>query len=447
MTYAPSVSKPALHLNDRYLLLLSGVLMGYAFVGKGFAYIGFPPLFIGEIVLLTGAVVLLRTGCLIAALTTLPSLLLAAIMIWVMLRTLPFVDAYGFDALRDSAVIMYGGFAFIVAALLLEDSRRVNTILRYYEMFLSIFIPVIPFVYVLSRYLPDHVPHLPGTNIPLVLVKSGEVAVHLVGASVFVLAGFCKLGPLRIILVLATVTSVISTGRGAMLAFVVPIVFAMLLLGKAHQLVVALVAALVIFSSAYAIETALVDNREAKSSDDRSLSVHQIVENASSIFGQSGEQTEGTKKWRLEWWDIIIKDTALGPHFWTGRGFGLNLGDADGFRDGDHPDLPPLRSPHNVQMTMLARAGIPGITLWAAFLASWFGTMMHTMWTARRRGQKEWANLFVFVGCYALSCIINATFDVALEGPVQGIWFWCLIGFGIGAVMVYRFQPSDVSEQ
>jgi hypothetical protein len=34
--------------------------------------------------------------------------------------------------------------------------------------------------------------------------------------------------------------------------------------------------------------------------------------------------------------------------------------------------------------------------------------------------------------------MINATFDVALEGPMQGIWFWCLIGFGIGSVMIYR---------
>ena len=59
---------------------------------------------------------------------------------------------------------------------------------------------------------------------------------------------------------------------------------------------------------------------------------------------------------------------------------------------------------------------------------------------ARRRNRKTWAGLFLFVGCYALASIINATFDVALEGPMQGIWFWCLIGVGIGAVMIFRFQ-------
>jgi hypothetical protein len=24
---------------------------------------------------------------------------------------------------------------------------------------------------------------------------------------------------------------------------------------------------------------------------------------------------------------------------------------------------------------------------------------------------------------------------------VQGIWYWCLFGFGVGSVMIYRAQP------
>jgi len=42
---------------------------------------------------------------------------------------------------------------------------------------------------------------------------------------------------------------------------------------------------------------------------------------------------------------------------------------------------------------------------------------------ARRCGQAEWAGLLLFVACYATSGVINATFDVALEAPMQGIWF------------------------
>jgi O-antigen ligase len=126
-----------------------------------------------------------------------------------------------------------------------------------------------------------------------------------------------------------------------------------------------------------------------------------------------------------------------GPDFWTGRGFGLHLAEEDGFI-GSHSDGPPLRSPHNVYMTVLARAGVPGAVLWALFLALWFGMVMHAMLTARHRGQTEWAGLFLFICCYVMAIIIDATFDVAIEGPMVGIWFWCLVGFGIGSVMVYR---------
>ena len=49
------------------------------------------------------------------------------------------------------------------------------------------------------------------------------------------------------------------------------------------------------------------------------------------------------------------------------------------------------------------------------------------------------ANLFLWIGCYGLSMIINASFDVALEGPMLGIWFWCIIGLGIGASMLQVF--------
>jgi peptidoglycan/LPS O-acetylase OafA/YrhL len=97
-------------------------------------------------------------------------------------------------------------------------------------------------------------------------------------------------------------------------------------------------------------------------------------------------------------------------------------------------------------MTILARAGVPGLALWGAFLASGLGMMMRTMWIARRRGQTDWAALFLFIACYAMAIVINATFDVTLEAPMQGVWFWCLIGFGIGSVMVYRCQPDSASE-
>jgi hypothetical protein len=189
------------------------------------------------------------------------------------------------------------------------------------------------------------------------------------------------------------------------------------------------------------LEPTFTDYREAANSIDRSASTRQIVNNIASMAGEGQEQTEGTKRWRVDWWNLIVNNTVYGPYFWTGRGFGLNLAEADGF--GAIRLAHPLRSPHNVHMTILARAGMPGLALWWAFLASWFGMMMRAMWIARRRGQTDWAALFLFIACYAMAIVINATFDVTLEAPMQGVWFWCLIGLGIGSVMVYRAQHHE----
>ena len=443
MTRLPAIPHPT-SPGDRYILALSYVLLGYAMIGKGFAYLGLPPLFIGEIALFAGLVVLLRTGCLVAVFATLPSLVLATTMLWVLLRTLPYLGVYGFDALRDSVVIMYGGFAFVVIALLLEDGRRVNSMIRFFGAFLSIYVPTIPFIYAVNRYMTDYVPNWPGYNVPMLQIRSGEVAVHLTGAALFVLVGFRKVSSLWIVFVLAAMMMVSASSRSALLAIVLPLTFAVLVLGKVRELAAVFVVGLTILATAYAVETTFTDYREARATSERSLSARQIVNNVVSIVGEGGGQTEGTKTWRLEWWNIILANTMFGPNFWTGRGFGLNLADADGFRDGDHPDLPALRSPHNVHMTMLARAGVPGAALWLGLLTSWFAMMMLSMLTARHRGQTEWAGLFLFASCYAASFVINASFDVALEGPMQGIWFWCLVGFGIGSSMVYRCQPIGV---
>src|SRR5205085_876634 len=134
-------------------------------------YLGLPPFFIGEIALVAGTVIGLRSGCLVASLASLPGLFLAAAMEWVLARTLPFIGSHGFEALRDSVVVMYGGFAFVVVALLLEDPRRLDTIVRYYGIFLTIYVPAVPFVFVISKYMTDAIPRWPGVNVPVLLVQ------------------------------------------------------------------------------------------------------------------------------------------------------------------------------------------------------------------------------------------------------------------------------------
>ena len=430
---------------DRYLGLLAIVLLGYALMGKGFAYIGFPPLYVGEIACLLGILAFARSGACVASVATLPGVLLATLMIWVVLRTIPYVDVYGFDALRDSVIVLYGIFAFIVIALVLEDERRIDTALRYYSFFVTM-LPVMLVGYVVTRFWQDNIPIF-GPNIPILDVQGSAVGMHLTGAAVFVLIGYRRASPLVLVAWLALFVLAGSVNRGAMLSVIVPVVLATLMLGRWRALLVAAVSAVALFGVAYVVEASYSHFHEAEESDKRPVSAHQIVDNIKSIFGEGGEQSEGTKQWRIDWWHVIREKAVEGSNFWTGRGFGLDLATADGFETPPDPSNPrpiPLsRSPHSAHMNILARAGMPGFILWLALLISWGVMMLGAMFSARSRGQEQWTGLFLFISCYAAAVVINASVDVVLEGPMQGIWFWCLFGFGIGSVMVYRSQIAS----
>jgi hypothetical protein len=420
-----------------YLRFLGIVLLGYALLGKGFAYVGFPPFYVGEIAFLLGLAMLLRsTGALTAALASLSGVLLASTMVWVVIRTIPFVGPYGLESLRDSVVVLYGGFAFVVIGLVLEDTRRINIVLRSYRTLITAF-PLVPVGFILTKYWMDDLPRVLGPGIPLVDIQASAVGTHLAGAAVFVLLGYRRVSWLWILCWFGTLAMVGATNRGATLAVLIPVTFALLVLGRVRLLVTVIGTAAAVFAAALGLEAAVGEHNEVRDSSDRPVSAYQIAENAKSLVGQAGEQTEGTKQWRLQWWELIINTTVHGPHFWGGRGFGLNLADADGFGGSNEGDAP-LRSPHNVHMTLLARAGVPGVVLWWLVLICWAGMLIRALIAARARGHEDWAKLFLWPLCYAASIIINATFDVTLEGPMQGIWFWCLFGFGVALVMVYR---------
>jgi hypothetical protein len=441
MTTLEGESRRGLWVGDRYLGFLAIVLLGYAVMGKGFAYLGVPPLYVGEIAFVLGIIVLFRSGALVGMLATLPAVLLVVLMILVLARTLPYVSVNGIDALRDSAIVMYGGFAFIVAGLLLEDARRITLVLRHYRIMLAS-LPALFIAVLLTKYWWEHLPRLFGPT-PIVEVGPSPAATHLAGAMIFVLIGYGRASVAWLLLWVATFAISGATNRGAMLSVVVPVALAILVLKGFRFTLALLVGATAILVALLAVESAFGEYTEAKESIDRPISAHQLVQNALSIAGQSGSQSEGTKRWRLQWWDIIINDTIGGPNFWTGRGFGINLADADGFAGtGDHP-RPPTRSPHSAHMTLLARAGVPGLVLWVLVLLSWFVMLTRAMLGARIRGHKQWADLFLFIGCYGLAIVINGSFDVALESPMQGVWFWCLFGFGTGSVMIYRAQVAS----
>lgn len=423
---------------DRYLPALGVLCGGYMLFGKSFAYLGVPPLFVGEILLLLGIAALIASGCLTAVFATVPALCAVALMGWVLFRTVQGAGTYGVNAFRDGAVAIYALYALIAAGLLLERPARLTQVLAYLRVQSRILVPLALLAYIAARFVGTAMPSLPGQEFGILAVRSGELSTHLCAALVLVLLGLCRVGPVWILLTLAGAILMASQSRGGMLALAVPILFAIAVTGQIKRL-----AAIILILSLTLGIAALADVSIDIPRNERPISARAVVENLASVVVPSqADNLDGTKQWRLNWWNAIIGYTLHGPYFWTGKGFGPNLAEVDGFVVGLEWGGPVLRSPHSVHMTYLARSGVPGLALWLLTIGTWSASMLRSAHLASRRGDTGWSRVFILLVCYLASIVIDASFDVALEGPMLGIPFWVLFGVGIGASMIYRGMPA-----
>lgn len=422
--------RPRRSATEVFAAMLGYMLVGYAFVGKGFAYIGVPPLHIGEIVLIFGLITFIRGGCMVAAAASIGSIAILVLVGWIAVGALQGMPRYGFDAVRDGVVGLYGLYALVVAAALIERPALIDGIIRHYRRFAAAYVIVPPTAMVFMSPLAASIPTWPRPDITLVSLRVGEMAIHLAGVAAFVLAGFYKPGRVWTAMLVVGVCIVFALSRGGMLAFIIPVILACILARNRRPILGFLGMAILIGGALAAVGLSV------RIEGGRNVDLVQSAANVTSIFGSSPTgNLDGTKEWRLDWWKAIVGYTIHGQYFWFGKGFGANLAVTDGFVVG--PGTPPLRSPHNVHMTFLARSGVSGLALWLTILAVWFATMWRNMIGARRGGEAGWAGFFMFIVCYVLAIVIDATFDVAIEGPMVGIWFWTLIGVGLGGSMVY----------
>ena len=425
-------------IGGRYLRLLCLCLFGYALMGKTFAYTGVPPIFVGELMLLWGVLVFLRLPGSMRVLRTRTLWPLLALCAWCVFRTIPYISQYGILALRDATVYAYGFFAIIVLALVQHRPERIAKILRRYAKFVPIFIGLLPIWSLLHRP-PFPMPTLPwAPDVKLISMKESDVMVHLGGVVAFWIlgmAGDVSWGWLITMLFSTAVVGLVD--RSGMVAFLFAGGVATILRPRSRVpwrilgLIVAGMLILWVTNFRY----------EIPGGKGREISVDQIVENLVSVTGadMGSESLDSTKEWRMDWWKEIISYTVHGPYRWSGKGFGINLADDDGFRlDQDGT----LRSPHSVHMTFLARAGLPGFALWAVAQLVFGIGIIDRLVRAYREGDRLWQNVFILIFCYWGALLLNASFDVFIEGPMGGIWFWCVYGIGLSAMWVHEHEPQ-----
>jgi len=421
-------------------------LIGYAFLGRGFSYIGVPPLFLDSALFVLALMVLLcRLGWL-RVLADPSAALLACYMIWGAVRTVPYVGQYGIDALRDAVIWAWGIFAFALAYVFTRAGIAGRAVRWYgrYMTWMTLWAPIALSVYWWANSLLPRFPWGPGDGVPVLNPKGGDIAVHLAGLLAFGMLLTPGVTKIRLSVPpffwtgwTVSFALVGFTGRAAFLTVAFSGLLLMLLrldLVRWLRATAVITAILVLLASS---------GLELRTPSGRSVSFNQLLTNVASIFGEAPEFSgEGTKQWRLAWWEVIVRYTFFGEYFWTGKGFGVNLASEDGFQVTSDNSL---RSPHNGHLTVLARMGVTGFVIWISFIIVLFIRLVlgYYRWLQRRDALQSGVRLTLLV--YLTAALINASFDVYLEGPHGGIWFWSLVGAALGVLV--RDRPFVLRPQ
>jgi hypothetical protein len=447
-----------------FVVALVVLLAGYMFLGRGFAHLGLPPLYLGEVVLGIGlvatafAIIRLR----LRLTRSWIAVLLVLFMVLGFARTVPYLETYGIDAFRDAVLWGYGVFALYI--YILADRTWLLGTKRLYGAIVPIFAVWLPIAWILFAY-QSLIPLAPG-GIPILFFKNQDMAVHAIGAIAFlVLATNISTGPAQFVwrtfVALPLAWAVYITGsisRGAVASVVAGLAVLGVLARRSPTWVPVLIAGIVVavivinpvgltsfvlpgLSPTPAVTGSATPSPSGEATpsptptDARELSPSQWWENIISVFLKSSDSNlEATKQFRLAWWSKIVGYTVFGPHFWGGKGFGVNLANDDGFPNADGS----LRAPHNSHFTVLARMGVPAFVLWLLLQLAFGIQLLRSVIAHTRGGDAEVAAIGGWILVYWTAMMVNTSFDPYLEGPQGGIWFWTLFGLGL---VVIRHAP------
>jgi hypothetical protein len=320
-----------------------------------------------------------------------------------------------FDVIRDSFIIQYAWFAFFV--FLFKDLRKEmwSYIIRIYTWF-PLFALLNFYIQNFTEFSEDFV--LFGT-VPFSLYKYGDMGVHLLISSL-VLVLYLNQRSVRFqitlaVAILMNLLIITAYSRSGMLAYLIGLglfvvytkrkVMRDLIKQYLRYLPIVLLIVLPIYAS-----IKVKDNFQG-----RKVGVDQLVENVGSIFGAGKDATsEDNKIWRLVWWANILNYSITPEFALQGKGLGMSLAENDIIST----DSEDLRSPHNFNLTILARFGWPLFLLWSYWLLCLFKPMF----------QRKLTDQQLMISCVLFTFWLNGSFDVFLEGPMGAFPFWTWVG-------------------
>lgn len=319
------------------------------------------------------------------------------------------------DVIRDSFVIQYAWFAFFV--FLFKDFRAQ---VRSYIILIYTWFPFFAFLnFYFQNFSEFFEKFILFGNVPFALYKYGDMGVHLL-ISTLVLVLYSNHRSIRFqvtmaVAILLNLLIITAYSRSGMLAYLIGLGLfviytkqqAMRDLIKQYLRYLPLVLLVVL---------PLYGSLKVKENfQGRKVGMEQLVENVSSFFGTGKDVTlEDNKVWRLVWWANILNYSVSPEFILQGKGLGMSLAESDVITT----DSDDLRSPHNFNLTMLARFGWPLFFLWTYWLFCLFKPMFK-----RKLNDQQ-----LMISCVLFTFWLNGSFDVFLEGPMGAFPFWTWVG-------------------
>jgi hypothetical protein len=319
------------------------------------------------------------------------------------------------DLIRDSFIFQYGWFVFIL--FLFKEKLKIiwETLFFIYKWF--------PFVALLNFILQYFVPFFetvtPFGGIPILLYKNGDMGVQLLISTLLLLYSFEKKSlKWRVLLSLVIALDFLilaSYSRSGIVAFLASMLCFIYfnkdiqLQSRVRSLIKYLPIILLVVTPIY------INIKVAENFQGRAVGLEQIKNNFSSIVGGTTDATsENNVVWRLVWWAKIIDYSLSSPNFFIGKGLGMNLATDDDIITLDDS----LRSPHNFHLNIMSRFGVLMFMIWMYFLIQ----LLRPLFKKQLQGKR------LLIGCILLAFLLNASFDVFLEGPMGAFPFWTWLG-------------------
>lgn len=417
-------------------LTIAFLLGGFALFDRAFAYLHIPgtQLFIGELVLVPCFVYVLAVGKYrYLGKYSVATFFAAIFVLWSIFRSAEYLNDYGADAIRDSAVWYYAVLGLVVYRLIVLRGPAEFT--RRYDKLVVLALVWYPIALLLTQFGGRSFT-VPDSDVSIFSHKLGNLAVGVSMAISWI--WLCRNAdtPLRIrkrlLLTSLGVVTLLMAGiinRGGLVAAALALLVAWSFSGphlRRSGLAIPLifVAILGLFW--------LLDVRIQLPFTQREISASQLVDNLRSIVGDQPADDPGsldsTVSWRLDLWARTIEDIDRNAPL-TGRGYGVNLGILYGVQ-GDFDA--PLRSPHNSHLTVFARSGWIGLAGWVALWIAWFSAVGEARRRQLARGNRDDGNLALWCAVSVVAIHVNAFFDPALESPQVSAWLWSLFGLGLG---------------